>query len=40
MANIDTRRDFSCQRYYDKDCIYIDSKSTIKEAYDVLKSLK
>ena len=37
MANIDTSVEiFHVKDIMTKDCIYIDSKSTIKEAYDVL----
>ena len=41
MANIDTSDIvFHVKDIMTKDCIYIDSKSTIKEAYDVLKEFK
>jgi CBS domain-containing protein len=41
MANIDTSEPvFLVKDIMTKDCIYIDVKSTIKEAYDVLKELK
>jgi CBS domain-containing protein len=41
MANIDTSEEiFHVKDIMTKDCIYIDSKSTIKEAYDVLKEFK
>ena len=41
MANIDTSEPvFLVKDIMTKDCIYIDGKSTIKEAYDVLKELK
>lgn len=41
MANIDTSEIvFHVKDIMTKDCIYIDSKSTIKDAYDVLKEFK
>lgn len=41
MANIDISEPvFLAKDIMTKDCIYIDVKSTIKEAYDVLKELK
>ncbi|CAM3805937.1 CBS domain-containing protein [Arcobacter cloacae] len=41
MANIDTLEPvFLVKDIMTKDCIYIDAKSTIQEAYDVLKGLK
>lgn len=41
MANIDISEPvFLVKDIMTKDCIYIDAKSTIKEAYDVLKELK
>ena len=41
MANIDTSEEiFHVKDIMTKDCIYIDSKSTIQESYDVLKEFK
>mgnify|MGYP005842954549 CR=1 FL=1 len=41
MANIDTLEPvFLVKDIMTKDCIYIDAKSTIQEAYDVLKGLR
>jgi len=41
MANIDTSEIvFQVKDIMTKDCIYIDSKSTIQDAYDVLKEFK
>jgi CBS domain-containing protein len=41
MANIDTLEEiFHVKDIMTKDCIYIDSKSTVQEAYDVLKEFK